>query len=41
MTLGYRGKEIGQTLNHLLEQVLEETLPNDREVLLSYLQSER
>ena len=41
MALGYRGKEIGQTLNGLLEQVLEETLPNDREALLSYLQSER
>ena len=34
MALGFRGKAIGQALNALLEQVLDETLPNDREVLM-------
>ena len=37
MALGITGKAIGQTLNALLEQVLDEVLPNDREVLLEYL----
>ena len=37
MALGIRGKAIGQTLNHLLEQVLDENLPNDRNALLAYL----
>jgi tRNA nucleotidyltransferase (CCA-adding enzyme) len=34
MALGYSGKAIGNCLNTLLEQVLEEQLPNDREALL-------
>ena len=34
MELGIRGKAIGETLNHLLEQVLDETIPNEREMLL-------
>jgi len=34
MALGIRGKEIGQTLNALLAQVLDEELPNQRESLL-------
>ncbi len=37
IALGITGKAIGQTLNHLLEQVLDEALPNDRETLLAYL----
>ena len=37
MALGITGKAIGQTLNHLLEQVLDENLPNDRNALLAYL----
>ncbi len=37
MALGIRGKAIGQALNHLLEQVLDENLPNDRNALLTYL----
>ena len=37
MALGITGKDIGQTLNHLLEQVLDEALPNDREALLTYI----
>ena len=31
------GKEIGQKLNHLLEQVMDGALPNEREALLRYL----
>ena len=34
LALGYQGKAIGETLNALLEQVLDETLPNDRQTLL-------
>ena len=36
MALGLRGAEIGKTLNALLDAVLEERLPNDREALLRY-----
>ena len=36
MALGLRGAEIGKTLNTLLDAVLEERLPNDREALLRY-----
>ena len=35
MELGYSGKAIGQCLNWLLAQVVDETLPNTREVLLA------
>ena len=35
MALGYAGKEIGQTLNHLLEQVIDEKLPNEKSALLN------
>ena len=35
LELGMTGKEIGSTLNALLEQVLDEMLPNTREALLS------
>ena len=38
MTLGFTGRAIGQTLNTLLEQVVDEQLPNEKEALLSYLQ---
>lgn len=34
MALGYQGRQIGERLHWLLEQVLEETLPNDRQMLL-------
>jgi len=37
MKLGLTGKAIGQTLNDLLEQVLDEQLPNEKEALLSWL----
>ena len=37
MDLGITGREIGQCLNALLEKVLEEALPNERDALLSYL----
>ena len=36
MTLGYRGKEIGICLSALLEQVLEERLPNEKDALLIF-----
>jgi len=34
MALGFSGKAIGQCLNTLLEQVLEETIPNEKDTLL-------
>lgn len=34
--LGFRGPAVGNMLRELLEQVIEEKLPNDREVLLTY-----
>ena len=34
MALGYQGRQIGTCLHWLLEQVLEEALPNDRQALL-------
>ena len=36
MALGLQGKEIGETLNSLLEQVVSENLPNEKEALLAY-----
>ena len=36
--LGFRGKEIGAALNHLLEQVLDEALPNEKQALLQAIQ---
>ncbi len=35
IALGLEGRAIGQTLNRLLEQVINEELPNDREILLA------
>ena len=40
MALGFSGKAIGVMLNDLLEQVLEENLPNHRETLLSWAEGE-
>ena len=37
MKLGYSGREIGRTLNLLLERVLDEQLPNEKEALLESL----
>ena len=34
IALGFAGKEIGRRLNCLLELVMDETLENDRDVLL-------
>ena len=39
MALGIRGREIGETLNRLLEKVIDEELPNAREVLLEYVKT--
>ena len=36
MALGYRGKAIGTCLNALLEQVVDERLPNEKEALLDW-----
>ena len=41
MALGYAGKEIGTCLNRLLEQVMEEKLPNEKEALLNWAKEER
>ena len=38
MALGIQGKAIGQTLNHLLDQVLDEKLPNEKQALLAAVQ---
>ena len=37
MTLGYTGPAIGKTLQYLLEQVLEDRLPNEKAALLAAL----
>ena len=36
MALGFQGKEIGACLGALLEQVIEERLPNEKEALLAF-----
>ena len=36
MQLGFTGKAIGETLNALLEQVMDEKLPNEKEALLQF-----
>lgn len=41
MALGFTGKAIGQALHVLLEQVVDEQLPNEKEALLSWLRKER
>ena len=41
MAIGYSGREIGAALNALLEQVLDEKLPNERTALLSSLETSR
>ena len=38
LKIGFTGRTIGVMLNWLLDQVLEETLPNDRSVLLAWAQ---
>ena len=40
MDMGFVGKEIGTCLNYLLEQVLDEQLPNEKPALLSALNKE-
>ena len=39
MALGLKGRAIGQTLQHLLEQVMEGRLPNEKDVLLGAIQA--
>ena len=34
LALGFKGKQIGDTLNKLLDEVIEERLPNEREALI-------
>jgi len=41
MELGIRGKAIGETLNRLLDAVIEETVPNTKEALLSLIDAEK
>ena len=40
MQLGLCGKAIGQTLNALLEQVIDESLPNEKDHLLTFVKSQ-
>lgn len=39
LDLGISGKEVGKTLSLLLNLVIEEKLPNDKEVLISYVRN--
>ncbi len=41
MALGFTGKAIGETLNALLEQVLDEKLPNEKQALLECIKKTR
>ena len=41
MALGMTGRKIGSTLNDLLEQVLDEKLPNEKTVLLDFVKNGR
>ena len=41
MALGYAGKEIGTCLNQLLEQVMEEKLPNEKEALINWARNKQ
>ena len=41
MALGYSGPAIGACLNRLLEQVMEEKLPNEKKALLTWAMEER
>ena len=38
MALGIRGRAVGETLNRLLEAVIEEEVPNEKQALLQHLQ---
>lgn len=38
MSLGLMGKAVGRTLNALLEEVLEERLPNEKQALLAFVE---
>lgn len=40
LDLGYQGKIISNALDFVLDAVLDETIPNDREAILAYLRSE-
>ena len=41
ITLGFQGKEIGACLSALLEQVIEERLPNERSALLAWVAEQK
>ena len=41
MALGFQGREIGTCLNALLEQVIEEQLPNEKTALLAFAAERR
>ncbi|MGM9550544.1 MAG: CCA tRNA nucleotidyltransferase [Faecousia sp.] len=41
LAVGYRGKAVGEALKALLEQVLDEALPNEREALLAFAAEKR
>ena len=41
MAMGLSGKAVGQTLNRLLELVMDEKVPNEKDALLAQIQEER
>ena len=40
-SLGISGKEIGNTLSHLLDEVMKDNIKNEREILLEYAKNNR
>ena len=40
MALGFRGRAVGEILSDLLERVLDEQLPNEKEALLTYVKKQ-
>jgi hypothetical protein len=41
MALGYEGEAIGDILESLLDAVIEESLPNEREALLAFAEQKK
>jgi tRNA nucleotidyltransferase (CCA-adding enzyme) len=39
MALGLKDRQLGEAIDLLLEQVIDGTLPNEREILLQYLRA--
>lgn len=41
MSFGFKGKQVGTVLNLLLDKVIENELPNDKEILIGYINEAR